>query len=131
MEEKRLQEVTEPREAEFFTIEDDRQGGKQIHIWGYCYASDNDDGEEDCFWRNVEYTGFIEPLEEFIRHYNEIEDYVDNTASELNWYIGDCDDEGIVDIINNYFDGRTANAELHYSEITIDTPCGDYMFYTD
>ena len=121
----RLQEVSEPKEMEFFSIEPDGNGGKQIHIHGYCYRG-TDDGEGP--WRNVEYTGFIEPLEEFIRHCRADEDYVENTAAGVKQYIGDYTDEGIVDIINHYFDGHTADADLHYYEVTTDTPCGHYMF---
>ena len=120
----RLPGVTEPEEAEFYSIEPDGKGGKRIHVLGYCYKGE-DDGEGE--WRNVEYTGFIEPLQEFIEHLNQDEDYVDNHASELTQYIGDHTDEGMVDIINHYFCGRTANADLHYSEITMETPCGDYV----
>ena len=58
------------------------------------------------------------------------EDYVDNTAADLTQYIGDYHDDGIVDIINHYFSGHTAHRRLHYTEITIDTPCGDYCFKT-
>ena len=124
----RLPQVTEPKEAEFFSIENDGQGGKQIHVWGYTYTEGEDNGDGP--WRNVEYTGFIEPLQEFIDHLQANENYVDNHASELTQYIGDYQDEGIVEILNGYFNGEPANALLHYSEITIDTPCGDYMFYT-
>jgi len=124
----RLPQVTEPKEMEFFSIEDDGHGGKQIHILGYCYTEGEDNGDGP--WRNVEYTFFIEPLQEFIDHLNAEENYVDNHASELTQYIGDYYDDGIVDIINHYFNGETANDVLHYSEITIDTPCGDYMFET-
>lgn len=121
---KRLPEVTEPEELEFYSIEPDGQGGKQIHVLGFCYnGEDNGDGP----WRNVEYTWFIEPLQEFIDHLNEDENYVVNHASELKQYIGDYYDDGIVDIINHYFCGHTANRRLDYSEITIDTPCGDYI----
>lgn len=124
----RLPQVTEPKEMEFFSIEDDGHGGKQIHILGYCYTEGEDNGDGP--WRNVEYTWFIEPLQEFIEHLKQDEDYVDNHASELTQYIGDHTDEEIVDIINHYFCGHTANAVLHYSDITIDTPCGDYVFET-
>lgn len=116
----RLPQVTEPKEVEFFSIEDDGQGGKQIHILGYCYCGDDD-------WRNVEYSGFIEPLQEFIEHLKADENYVDDWLEQS---IGDFDDKGMTDIINHYFNGQTANDVLRYSEITIDTPCGDYMFET-
>lgn len=123
--ERRLPEVSEPEETEFYSIEPDGKGGKRIHVFGYCYCNGEDNGEGP--WRNLEYTGFIEPLQEFIEHLKQDEDYVDNTAAELNQYIGDYTDEGMADVINHYFDGRTANRRLHYSEITIDTPCGDYI----
>lgn len=124
----RLPQVTEPKEVEFFSIEDDGHGGKQIHVWGYTYTEGDDQGDGP--WRNVEYTGFIEPLQEFIEHLQANENYVDNHASLLTQYIGDHTDEEIVDIINFYFCEHTANDVLHYSEITIDTPCGDYVFET-
>jgi len=123
----RLPQVTEPKEMEFFSIACNEGGIKYIHVWGYCYCGD-DDGNGP--WRHVEYTGFIEPLQEFIEHLQAEENYVDNHASELTQYIGDYQDDGIVDIINHYFNGETANDVLHYSEITIDTPCGDYVFET-
>ena len=115
----RLPKVTEPEAMEFYSIEPDGQGGKQIHVWGYCYTEGP--------WRNVEYTGFIEPLQEFIDHLKQNENYVDDTAADVKQYIGDYTDEGMADIINHYFCGHTANRRLHYSEITIDTPCGDYI----
>jgi len=121
----RLPKVMEPEAMEFYSIEPDGKGGKQIHVLGYCYTEGDDQGEGP--WRNVEYTFFIEPLQEFIDHLLEDENYVDDTASELKQYIGDYTDEGMVDIINHYFCGHTANRCLHYSEITIDTPCGDYI----
>ncbi len=117
--------VTEPMELEFYSIEDDGQGGKDIHVFGYLYANGEDNGEGE--WRDVEYTGFIEPLEDFIRHYAEDDSYVDNTAGDLNQYIGDCTDEEVVDIINHYFCGHPADYRLPYSEITADTPCGNYV----
>lgn len=121
----RLPEVTEPEEMEFYSIEPDGKGGKQIHVLGYCYTEGDDQGEGP--WRNVEYTFFIEPLQEFIDHLKQNENYVGDTAADVKQYIGDYTDEGMADVINHYFDGQTANRRLHYSEITIDTPCGDYI----
>ena len=120
----RLPDATEPREQDFYSIESDGKGGKLIHVMGFCTCcEDMGDGP----WRNVEYTGFIEPLQEFIDRLKVDEDYVGNRASELNQYVGEYTDDGMVDIINQYFNGKTANAELAYSDITMDTPCGDYI----
>lgn len=118
--------VTEPVELEFFSIEDDGRGGKQIHVLGYLYTNGDDNGEGE--WRNVEYTFFIEPLEDFIRHYAETDSYVDDMAGELKQYIGYDTDQEVVEIINSYFNGHPADYTLHYSEITMDTPCGGYCF---
>lgn len=118
--------VTEPHELEFYSIEDDGKGGKQIHVLGYLYIGDEDHGNG--VWRNVEYTGFIEPLNDFISKYQADSDYVDIVASELKQYIGDCTDSQVVDIINHYFCNHPADYYLHYSKITIDTPIGNYVF---
>ena len=120
----RLPEVTEPEEADFYSVEPDGQGGRQIHIFGFCTCCE-DMGEGA--WRNVEYTGFIEPLSEFIEHLKQDEDYVDNKALELNEYVGEYNDEEMADIINHYFNGHTADRRLAYAEITMDTPCGNYI----
>lgn len=116
----RLPEVTELEEMEFYSIESDGKGGKQIHMLGYIYQNDD-------HWTGVEPAFLILPLQEFIDQLAKEEDYTDRLLSEAKLYEGDYDDEGAVDYINHYFDGHTANRRLHYSEITIDTPCGDYI----
>jgi hypothetical protein len=122
----KFERVTEPKELEFFSIEEDYTGKKQIHIGGYLYESDTDEGEG--YWRNVEFTFCIIPLEEFIKNLQEDENYISNIESEVKQYIGDHTDEEVVEIINNYFDGNPADYTLHYGEITEDTPCGNYCF---
>lgn len=122
----KFERVTEPKELEFFSIEEDYTGKKQIHIGGYLYESDTDEGEG--YWRNVEFTFCIIPLDEFIKNLQEDEDYINNIESEIKQYIGDQTDEEVVEIINNYFDGKPAAYTLHYGEITEDTPCGNYCF---
>lgn len=122
----KFNKVTEPTELEFFSIDPDGNGGKEIHIGGYIYASDTDFG--DGYWRNVEYTFCIIPLKEFIKNLVEDEDYINNIESEIKQYIGDCTEEDVVECINNYFNGKPADYTLTYGEITEDTPCGNYCF---
>lgn len=117
--EKKLPKVTEPIEMDFYSIEPDGNGGKQIHVFGYCYKEDT--------WRNVEYSFFIEPLRDFIEHLKADENYPYNKASELKQYISDCTANEMVEIINCYFNGGTPDYLLPYSDITIDTPCGNYI----
>lgn len=119
-----LAEMTEPKEVEFYCIEPDGKGGKQIHILGYTYASDNDTEDH---WRVAEGTFMIVPLQEFIDHLKANDDYVGELWCNTKQYEGDYTEKQVVDIINHYFDYHTADAELHYSEITMDTPCGNYI----
>lgn len=123
---KKFNPTNEPMELEFFSIEPDGKGGKQIHILGYIYGGAGDEGCGD--WRLVEYSGFIEPLENFIQKYTENMDYVDETASELKQYISDYTDNGVVRIINNFFGGHPADFLLNYCNVTMETPCGNYCF---
>ena len=117
--------VTEPAELEFYSIEPDGHGGKQVHLLGYTYDSESDNG--DGAWRGLEPCGIIVPLKDFIESVATEDDYTDRLICEAKQYEGDFTDEGIVDYINHYFDGKPADYRLHYSEITIDTPCGDYI----
>lgn len=123
-EDERLPEITEPKEVELYSIEPDGKGGKQIHIFAFTYASDND--TED-YWRFTEGTFIIVPLQEFIDNLKADVDYVGRLWGETKQYEGDRTEQEIVNDINHYFNGKTANAELHYSEITMDTPIGDYI----
>ena len=118
--------VTEPEEMDFFSVEPDYRGGKQVHVLGCCYLSDE---PVDRPWRNVEYTFFIEPLEEFIRHVRENEDYVNTKAAEVKQYIGDHSEEEMKDIINHYFMGHGADGVLSYESLTEDTPVGNYITF--
>lgn len=121
----RFSPVTEPKELEFYSIEDDRQGGKQVHLLGYTYGSD-DNGSGA--WRGLEPCGILIPLEEFVEGVATEDDYTDRLICESKQYEGDYTDEGIMEYINRYFDGKPADYRLHYSDITVDTPCGNYCF---
>lgn len=117
--------VKEPMELEFFSIEDDGQDGKQVHLLGYTYLSD-DNGEGP--WRGMEPCGLLIPIEEFVQGMAEDGDYADNLIAEAKQYEGDYTDEGMVDYINHYFSHHPAGHYLHYSEVTADTPVGYYCF---
>ena len=123
--------ITTPQELDFFSIFED-MGVKYIHIFGYSYKSDSNEyvtpeNPDGIYWANMECSGFIEPLSEFIANIKENENYVDDTYCELNQYQGDFTAEEMTDAINHYFDGHCADAYLGFEEITMDTPCGDYV----
>ena len=116
---KKFNPVTSPVELDFYSIYE-QDGVKMIHIFGYSYKSDD-------YWANMECCWFIEPLADFIEHLKENENYVDDTYCELKQYQGDYTETEMVDIINHYFDGHCADAYLDFSELTQDTPVGDYV----
>ena len=75
----KFNKVTDPKELEFFSIDPDGKGGKEIHIMGYIYASDTNLGEG--FWRNVEFSFCIIPLKEFIKNLADDEDYINRSST--------------------------------------------------
>ena len=40
------------------------------------------------------------------------------------------DNDGIINLINTFFDGEPAHARVDYSDITMDIPCGNYIAKT-
>lgn len=123
--------LTAPEELDFFSIFED-MGVKYIHIFGYSYKSDSmeyvsEENPDGIYWANMECCWFIEPLSEFIANLKENENYVDDTYCELKQYQGDFTPQEMTDTINHYFDGHCADAYLTFEEITMDTPCGDYV----
>jgi hypothetical protein len=116
---KKFGAIAAPEEFDFFCIENDGKGGKQIHILGYTYDGDD--------WKVADVCWFIEPLSEFVQHISEDEDYVDSTMSECKQYEKDLTDEECLDTINSYFNGKPADYRLRFKDVTIDTPCGNYV----
>lgn len=104
---------------DFYSIEEDANGVKNIHILGnICY----DDGR----YITTEYVGFIEPLSDFIAHIKDNMDYVNEKAETLNQCGADVDATIALGMVAHYFDGKAADYFLDYTDITIDTPIGNY-----
>ena len=123
--------VSRPISVDFFNIFENL-GIKYIHIFGYSYESSNyeyatESNPSGTYWANMECCWFIFPLSEFVANLKENEDYVDDTYCELKQYQGDYTPEEMTDIINHYFEGHGPDAYLDFTEVTEDTPCGDYI----
>lgn len=114
-----MEKFQSAKELDFYSIEMNENGNKQIHILGYAYKEDQ--------WKLVDVCWFIESLDDFVKYLHDGEWSVSEQMSEYKQYIRDCTEEEIVDIINHYFDGNGADQILPYEEITIDTPCGNYV----
>lgn len=111
--------ITCPEEVDFFNIYE-KDGIKYIHIFGYCWEGD------DC-WKCMECKGFILPLSEFIDELKRNDNFVDDTYAELPQSQYDFSEEQMTEFINYYFNGNCADAYLPFYEITINTPCGNYV----
>ena len=116
---KKFEKVTSPEEYDFYSIERDYKGEKQIHVFGFTYFGDH--------WISAESCWFIEPLSEFVEHVKENENYVNEMYGEFKQYQYDLSEEEATDCINKYFDGKCADYILPFTEITMETPCGNYV----
>ena len=140
--------ITSPVEAEFFSIYT-RGGIKYIHLWGYTYESSSyeyatEDNPGGVYWANMEACGVEIQLAEFLsesKKYDDPVDYANDLYEVCKQYQGDYDEKGIVEVINHYYrdivfsvdypaknEGKP-DAILGYSEVTMDTPDGDYIIY--
>ena len=129
----KFEKVTKPLELDFYSISE-VDGIKVIHIFGYSYKSDSMEfvskqNPNGVYWANMECCWFIEPLEEFIQNLRADYNYVSDSYCEVKQYQSDNNDEQMVNIINHYFDGKPADFYLPFEEITMDTPCGNYVNY--
>jgi hypothetical protein len=140
--------ITSPIEAEFFSIYT-RGGIKYIHLWGYTYESSSnefitEDNPDGIYWANMEACGLEIPLAEFLEEskgYESIQDYTNELYEQCTQYQGDYDAEGMAVTINHYYNDivfsvdypsrneGNPDAILDYSEVTMDTPDGDYIIY--
>ena len=109
-----------PFEGDFYSIET-VDGKKQIHINGTLWKSDDE-------WRHSEYVFLIIPLEEFIAEYAKSrDDYIDLLYSEAKTGISEFSEKQAEDCIQEYFNGNPPEGRLHWGDITMDTPDGNYF----
>lgn len=126
----KFKKVTEPEEMDFFSVFADEKGVKHIRIHGYIYKSSSKEyvtpeNPLGTYWAKMDCDGFVEPLSEFAGHNNA--DYVNDGYEGCPQYQTDYSSEGIVDVINTYFNGKPADARLYFPEVNEDTPCGNYV----
>lgn len=122
---KRRTDTKELLDTELYSIEEDGDGNKTIHILAYLYLSDSYPDKKD--YRLVEFTFLEMPLNEFIQKYRENgKQYVDETEEEYKQYIKDLTEEEAVNAYWQYFDEKPGLI-LPFSELTPDTPVGNYV----
>ena len=107
----------------FYSLERDDNGKQIIHLSGNVYFNDGDE-TETCYrcaewvWMRIDVKRAKEMFEgdEFFEYVLEKIDYIsDETETSAN------------EICQRYFNG-TSGTELHITDITENTPCGNYWF---
>ena len=114
--------VRENLDLDFYSIELDENGNKQIHIHGYSYEGDD-------LWSIVDAVGAIMPLDEFIKRFKEQGSdfvYTGFVSRHSNYIKSGINSMRLAEIANTYFNGNPADYILPYKEITMDTPIGNY-----
>ena len=93
-------------------------GVRYIKIHGFFYPTDQD-WDEEKYWRDVEFSGYEMPLDEFLSGTDEDREVWECSCKQ---YIGDVTPEEALERFREY----KAVPLSYYSEITDDTPDGFY-----
>lgn len=113
--------MSEPVELINYTIYLTPSGVKGIQIIGHCYKRDYD-------WCVVSYIGIDLPLPEFILNYKLNKDsYVNELMESAKKYEEYTSDNEMLRTINKYYGGEYTYF-MPFSEITPDTPYGNYIY---
>lgn len=111
----------------FYSLEENANGEQVIHLSGNVYENDGRTDTEDCF-RVVEWTSLCMSVDKAKRMI-EYDDFYEYVQERVN-YIDDLTEKEAKELCETYHNGQ-ADTELPISEITDDTPCGDYWFYME
>lgn len=107
----------------FYILEADNLGNKQIRMECNVY------GNQDEGYHYNEWVGCIVSISEAQTLIKDGE-FV-STLCELARYSEDVTEDEANAIHELYFDGTSSGEELKITDITEDTPCGDYYFDAD
>lgn len=117
----KIKPITKPLECDFYTIRM-VDNEKCISIKGLIME------DVDGVWICERYPLLIISLKSFLESPDCYEDAAYAAFNEINREELMCTaDKQVVEFSNTFFDGETANAYLNYSELTMDTPCGNYV----
>lgn len=106
----------------FYSIEDNGNE-KEIHINGNIYFNDVDTTETD--HRIAEWTGLYMTIDQVKELLNE-DTFYEYINGRVN-YLGDITREEASNMCNDFFNGEPG-IELDISNVSQDTPCGNYWF---
>lgn len=114
--------VAKPFYGDFYSVYE-LDGIKYVHVFGYFYDGDN--------WQFNEVCRFHLPLAEFVKEMNKYQDkwdYLDEMYDACPQYLEEFEtNEQCVLAINTFFDGKPADGYLFLTDLTEDTPVGNYI----
>ena len=105
----------------FYILEKGDNGKQIIHLSGNVYYNDGDE-TETCY-RCAEWTWMYVEVAIAKGHINEFFELADEKVK----YLEDLTEAQANKLCESYFNGNSGT-ELHITDITEDTPCGDYCF---
>ena len=121
-----------PFECELYSIVEygkqtpDEKSDLRVELVGFLWQ---DDGP----WHFTETRQYGIPVAEFAQKYKEYEEhgkeYVTELQVDARQYEQEMNRKEALEYILAYFNGRQADENLHYSEITTDTPAGNYIVF--
>lgn len=129
----KFDKLSNPIAVDFYSIYDTLgNGNKAIYVYGYSYRSsykgyETEENPEGYYWADTTCRGFAMDLDKFMAELKANKNFVDDTYCEVDQYQDDLTTEEMVERINTYFEGKPADAYLPFTEITMDTPCGNYI----
>lgn len=138
-----IEECPSFKSYEYYDIDMDN-GEKVLHIFGCVWENDGrvDDRTGQLVPYTVtEYTGCYIPVKDLVACENNTEkwDLIMDAEASVQQYEGDyswkqllAEGYGTPSSPNGVFGGSETcdfGKELHYSDITLDTPCGEYHYY--
>ena len=108
-------------EGDYYSIETHSKDEKVIHVNGYLWKDEH--------WAHTEVCWFIVPLKKFIKNYKKRGvEYTDEIYEQVKQSQTDFTDEAEAqECCQHYFNGGPADRLLGFSELTEDTPDGNYV----
>ena len=121
-----------PFECELYSVTEwgkrtpDEKSDLRVELAGFLWQ---DDGP----WHFTETRQYGIPVAEFAQKYKEYEErgkeYVTELQVDARQYEQEMNRKEALEYILAYFNGELADKNLHYSEITADTPAGNYITF--
>ena len=107
----------------YFYIIENKDEKRAVHMQGNIFYNSSDSSNKK--YRSAEWNFLYFDIEE-AQLMLDTDTFYEFINEKVN-YLGDYTKKEALDLCKNYFNGRSGT-ELHISDITNETPCGEYWF---